>query len=189
LPRPFDADRCGSVLGEGSGAFVLESREFAEARGAKIYATIRGWAEWNEPALHLIRPTSLGIKRSIELALQRADRKASDVGFVNPDGLGVVIDDRIEAEAIRETLGDVPVSATKGNFGELGSGTGAVELAAAVLALQNNIIPPTRNHENPAPDCPINVVHREAATLTKKSVLKLNKTRMGRAFSLYLEGE
>jgi len=186
LPRPFDADRCGSVLGEGSGAFVLESREFAEARGATIYATVKGFAQTNEPTLHKTRPTGLAIQRSIQMALQHADLKPSDIGLVNPDGLGAEHDDRIEAEAIRATLGDVPVSATKGNFGDLGSGTGAVELAAAVLAMQTGTIPPTRNHEKPATDCPINVVHRQPVASELSAILKMNQTRTGRAFAIAL---
>jgi 3-oxoacyl-[acyl-carrier-protein] synthase II len=186
VPRPFDADRCGSVMGEGSGAFVLESREFAEARGATIYATVRGFAQVNEPTLHDTRPTGLAIKRSIQLALKHADLKPSDIGLVNPDGLGSMHDDRIEAEAILATLGDVPVSATKGNVGDLGSGTGAVELAAAVLAMQSGTIPPTRNHEKTASDCPINGVHGKPMITKTSAILKMNQTRMGRAFSVVL---
>jgi len=186
LPRPFDADRCGSVMGEGSGAFVLESREFAEARGATIYATVRGFAQVNEPVLHHIRPTGSAIQKSIQMALKHADLKPSDIGLVNPDGLGTVYEDQIEAEAIRATLGDVPVSATKGNFGDLGSGTGAVELAAAVLAMQTGVIPPTRNHGKTAAECPINVVHEKPVSLGTSAILKMNQTRMGRAFSIVL---
>jgi 3-oxoacyl-[acyl-carrier-protein] synthase II len=187
LPRPFDTDRCGSVLGEGSGAFVLESREFAEARGATIYATVKGFAQTNEPTLHDTRPTGRAIRQSILSALQRADLKPSDIGLVNPDGLGSDHDDRIEAEAIQAILGDVPVSATKGNFGDLGSGTGAVELAAAVLAMQTGMIPPTRNHEKTAADCPIHVIHGKPSPLKATAVLKMNQTRMGRAFAIVLE--
>ena len=186
LPRPFDAARCGSVLGEGSGAFVLENREFAEARGATIYATVKGFAQTNEPTLHGSRPTGLAIQRSIRLALQHADMTPADIGLVNPEGLGAQHDDQIEAEAIRATLGDVPVSATKGNFGDLGSGTGAVELAAAVLAMQTGTIPPTRNHENPAADCPVNVVHGAPVSSELSAILKLSQTRMGRAFAIAL---
>ena len=186
LPRPFDANRCGSVLGEGAGAFVLESREFAEARGATIYATVKGFAQTNEPTLHDTRPTGAAIQRSIRLALQRADLKPSDIGLVNPDGLGADHDDRIEAEAIRATLGDVPVSATKGNFGDLGSGTGAVELAAAVLAMKHGTIPPTRNHEKTAVDCPINVVHGQSVSSELSAILKMNQTRMGRSMAIVL---
>ena len=186
LPRPFDADRCGNVLGEGSGAFVLESRAFAEARGARIYATVKGFAQTHEPTLHGIQPTGLAIQRSIQRALQRADMKASDIGLVNPDGLGTEHDDRIEAEAIRATLSDVLVSATKGNFGDLGSGTGAVELAAAVLAMQTGTIPPTRNHEKTAADCPINVVHGKPVSSKVSALIKMNQTRMGRALAIVL---
>lgn len=186
VPRPFDAERCGSVMGEGSGAFVLESREFAEARGATIYATVKGFAQVNEPTLHKTRPTGRAIRQSIQMALQRADMKPSDIGLVNPEGLGSDHEDRIEAEAIRVTLGDVPVSATKGNFGDLGSGTGAVELAAAVLSMQTGTIPPTRNHEKTAADCPVNVVHGQSISLEASAILKMNQTRMGRAFSIVL---
>jgi 3-oxoacyl-[acyl-carrier-protein] synthase II len=186
VPRPFDADRCGSVMGEGAGAFVLESREFAEARGATIYATVKGFAQVNEPTLHKNQPTGRAIRQSIQMALQCANMKPSDIGLVNPEGLGSEYEDRIEAESIRATLGDVPVSATKGNFGDLGSGTGAVELAAAVLAMQKGTIPPTKNHEKTADDCPVNVVHGQSMPSGASAILKMNQTRMGRAFSIIL---
>ncbi|MDR0337094.1 MAG: beta-ketoacyl-[acyl-carrier-protein] synthase family protein [Planctomycetaceae bacterium] len=189
VPRPFDIDRCGSVLGEGAGAFVLERRDFAKARGAKIYATIRGFAEINEPNLHKTRPTGKAIHHSIRLALQRSGLTPNDIGFVNADGTGAEYDDRIEAEAIQQTLDSVPVTSNKGNFGDLGSGTGAVELVSVVLALQNKQIPPTRNHEKTAPDCPINVVHGQPKTLNSPFALKLNQTRTGRSFALILEKE
>jgi len=186
VPRPFDADRCGSVMGEGTGAFVLESREFAEARGATIYATVKGFAQVNEPALHDSLPTGRAIQKSIRLALQRADMKPSDIGLINPDGMGDEHEDRIEAESIRATLGDVHVSATKGNFGNLGSGTGAVELAAAILAMQRGTIPPTKNHEKTAADCPINVVHGAPVPQEMSAIVKVNQTRMGRACAIVL---
>jgi 3-oxoacyl-[acyl-carrier-protein] synthase II len=185
--RPFDVDRNGTVLGEGAGAFILESREFAEARRAKILARIRGFAATNEPKLHTARPTGRAIRRAIKLALERADLKPEEIGFVNADGIGVQHDDKIEAVSIQAELGDVPVSANKGNFGDLGSGTGAVELAAALLSLENNIIPPTRNHNKTAPDCPINVVHKKPEKPKHKTTLKLNQTRMGRSFAIILE--
>ncbi|MDR1479757.1 MAG: beta-ketoacyl-[acyl-carrier-protein] synthase family protein [Planctomycetaceae bacterium] len=186
--RPFDVDRRGTVLGEGAGAFVLESREFAEARGAKIMAKIRGFAATNEPKLYNERPTGKAVKSAIKLALERADMRPDDIGFINADGIGVQHEDRIEAFAIREGLGDVPVSANKGNFGDLGSGTGAVELVATLLSLEHGTIPPTRNHKQTAPDCPINVVHNKPELLKQKTALKLNQTRMGRSFALILEG-
>lgn len=187
IPRPFDAERPGCVLGEGSGAFVLESREFAEARGARIYATLRGFAAADEPKLHDSKPTGESIRRSIRLALKDADLKPEDVGFVNAEGLGGEYEDRIEAEAIRDTLGDVAVSANKGNFGDLGSGTGAVELAATLLSLEHGLIPPTRNHETPAADCPVNVVAGQARPISSPVALKLNQTWAGRSFALIVE--
>lgn len=187
LPRPFDAERCGTVLGEGAGAFILESREFAEARQANIYATVRGFGSAMEPVLHQRRPTGEAIRRAIRLALKDADLSPTDIGFVNADGIGTEHDDRIEAEAIRDVLGDVPVVSNKGNFGDLGSGTGAVELISTVLALLDGKIPPTRNHEKTAADCPINVVHGEPFSTARPIALKLNQTRMGRSFAVILE--
>ncbi|MDR1963398.1 MAG: beta-ketoacyl-[acyl-carrier-protein] synthase family protein [Planctomycetaceae bacterium] len=189
VPRPFDADRCGSVLGEGAGAFILERRDFAEARGATIYATIRGFAETHEPHLHQSRPTGEAIRRSIRLALQHAGLTADEIGFVNADGTGAEYDDRIEAEAIQDVLGNVPVTSNKGNFGDLGSGTGAVELASVLLSFQDGQIPPTHNHHQTATDCPINVVHGKPAAFAKPFALKLNQTRMGRSFALILENK
>ncbi len=184
LPRPFDAQRCGCVLGEGSGAFVLESREFAEARGARIYGTIRSFAETTEPKLYDDRPSGEAIRRSIRLALKNAALEPADIGFVNADGIGAEHDDRMEAEAIRDTLGNVPVVSNKGNFGDIGSGTGSLELASTLLSLRDGKIPPTRNHTKTANDCPINVVHGSPASFSSPVALKLNQTRMGRSFAL-----
>ncbi len=187
VPRPFDADRNGCVLGEGAGAFVLERREFAEARGAKIYGTIRGFAATDEPTLHKSRPTGRAIRSAIRLALKNSGLQPSDLGHVNADGIASEHDDRIEAEAIRAELGDVPVTTLKGHFGDLGSGTGAVESVAAILAVRNGLIPPTRNHEKTAADCPINVVHGKPLETKSPFVLKLNQSRMGRCFAMILE--
>ncbi len=187
VPRPFDADRCGCVLGEGSGAFVLESRHVAEARGAKIYATLRGFAAANEPVLHDRKPTGEAIQRSIRLALKNADIKPEEVGFINAEGLGADYDDRIEAQAIHDVLGDVAVSANKGNFGDLGSGTGAVELAATVLSLETGLIPPARNCDNLAKDCPVNVVTGKAAAVKSPVAVKINQTWSGRSYAVVLQ--
>ncbi|MDR0869764.1 MAG: beta-ketoacyl-[acyl-carrier-protein] synthase family protein [Planctomycetaceae bacterium] len=187
VPRPFDAARCGSIIGEGSGTFVLENKEYAEKRGARIYAKIRGFGTAIEPVLHKSKPSGAAIRRAITLALNEAGLSPADIGFVNADGTGTEHEDRIEAESIRDILGDVPVMSNKGNFGDLGSGTGAVELASAVLALQDGLIPPTRNHTQTAADCPVNVVHGQPAALNKPVALKLNQTRLGRSFAVILE--
>ena len=187
VPRPFDADRNGCILGEGAGAMILERREFAEARGAKICATIRGFAATDEPTLHRSRPTGRAIRAAIRLSLKNAGLQPSDIGHVNADGIASDHDDRIEATAIRAELGDVPVTTLKGHFGDLGSGTGAVESIAAVLAVRNGLIPPTRNHRQTATDCPINVVHAKPLETKSPFVLKLNQSRMGRSFAMIFE--
>ena len=187
VPRPFDADRNGTVLGEGAGAFILERREFAESRGAKIYAAVRGFAAANEPTLHQSRPTGRAIRSAIRGALKNAELRPSDIGHVNADGIASDHDDRIEAEAIRAELGDVPVTTQKGNFGDLGSGTGAIESIAALLAVCNGLIPPVRNHRTTAADCPINVVHGKPLETASPFVLKLNQSRMGRSFAMIIE--
>lgn len=187
VPRPFDAERCGTVIGEGSAAFILESRDFAEARGAKIYGTIRGFAAATEPKLYETRPTGRAIRSAIRNVLKEAGLSPKDIGHVNADGLGVEHDDKIEAEAIHAELGDVFVTANKGHFGDLGSGTGAVELAASLLALKHGQVPPTRNHDETGKDCPIQVVHKQAVATPTPFVLKLNQTRIGRSFALIVE--
>ncbi len=189
VPRPFDANRCGTVLSEGAGAYVLESRRFAEARGAKIRATIKGFAATSEATLHGQRPSGEGIRRAIRISLENAGLSASDVGHVNADGMGTIDDDRIEAAAIHAELGDVPVTAPKGSFGDSGAGAGAVELAASLLALENRRIPPTAHCDRVAPDCPIHVVRGTAIESTKPVAIKLNQARMGRSYAMVIQGE
>lgn len=187
VPRPFDADRCGTVLGEGGGAFVIESREHAEARGAKPLTVLRGFAGSMGSRINGSPPQSDSIRLSIELAMERSGITADDLSHVNAEGLGTVEEDAAEAAAIRAELGDVPVVAYKGNFGELSSGSGSVELAASVLSLQNGIIPPTRNHEKTGGDCPINVVHGSPLKSSKRFALKLNQSKTGNACALVIE--
>ncbi|MDR1957706.1 MAG: beta-ketoacyl-[acyl-carrier-protein] synthase family protein [Planctomycetaceae bacterium] len=189
-PRPYDADRCGGILGEGAAAFTLERKEFALARGAKILAEIKGFASVVEPALYYdenLKRTGEGVRRVIRLAMSDADRKADDLSHINADGQGTVFEDRLEAQAIHEELGNVPVTAPKGAFGDLGSGSGAVELAASVLGLQQNLIPPTRNHVKTASDCPIDVVHGVPRESQKSTVLAMNHSRTGRSVALVIE--
>jgi 3-oxoacyl-[acyl-carrier-protein] synthase II len=184
--RPFDADRDGLMNGEGAAALVLETREHAEARGAKILATVAGAACTYEPIVTGRSPTSSAMERAISGALSQAGNTASEVGFVKANGLATVPDDVREAHAIRNTLGDVPVTAPKSLFGSLGAGAGAVETVAAVLALDSGEIPPTRNYERADPACPINVVHGQAAPLTKPLGLVLGESGMGQTVAIAL---
>lgn len=186
VPRPFDADRCGTVLAEGAGVYVLERRSFAEARGARIRAVVRGFSATNEAVPQGKPPSGEAVRRAIRIALERAGITPSDLGHVNADGVGTRDDDRIEAAAIRAELGDVPVIAPKGSFGDSGAGAGAIELVASVLALEHGLLPPTRNCDRVADDCPINVVRGKPAASSKSFALKLNHAPMGRSYAIVL---
>ncbi|MGL4942948.1 MAG: beta-ketoacyl-[acyl-carrier-protein] synthase family protein [Thermoguttaceae bacterium] len=189
VPRPFDADRCGCVLAEGAGAYVLERRAFAEARGATILATVRGFAATTEAILHGQKSTGEAIRRAIRIALETSNISPQQLAHVNADGMGTPHDDAIEAAAIHAELGDVPVFAPKGNFGDAGAGAGAIELAASVLALQHKQVPPICHCDNVAADCPINAVRETPLARPQRFALKLNQTRMGRSFAIVLEAE
>ena len=182
--RPFDAGRDGMVHGEGAAAFVLESRPQAEARGAKILARIAGFASTFEPRLNGRPATGDAIRRAIGTALENARMEPAEIGHVNAEGRSTLVDDRIEAQAIRDTLGDVPVTAPKSYFGNLSGGTGAVEMAASILGLERGLVPPTLNYQRPDPNCPVNVVHGQPLPGTQPTALILNHCRAGQSVAI-----
>ncbi len=186
--RPFDADRDGMVHGEGAGAFVLESRPHAEARGARILARILAFANAFEPHRPGQPLQGTAMRTAIRQALDRAGLRPNDIGHVNADGLSTTFDDQVEAQAIRETLGDVPVTAPKSYFGNLSAGTGAVEMAASVVALEKGEIPATLNYTRPDPACPVNVIHGKPAPLGRPVALVLNHSRIGQSVALVVAG-
>ncbi len=186
-PRPYDADRQGTVLGEGSGALVIEARETADARGAKPLARIIGFAQAFEPAMYQKPVSGQSIRAAIRQAMRDADCTPDELSHVNADGLGAVWEDQVEARAIRDELGDVPVTAPKGHFGDLGGGSGTIELIASLIGLQKGLIPPTRNYEKPDVNCPINVVHGSPQSCGKTRVLTLNNSRTGRSNAMVIE--
>jgi len=182
--RPFDADRDGTVHGEGAGAIVLERRRHAEARGADIYVEIKGFANTSRPAgtgPHLLTEA---IARAIRLALEASGFSIHDIGHVNAHGLGTVTDDEMEAQAIHRTLGDVPVTAPKSYFGNLAAGAGVVELAVSLLAIRHGFVPPTLNYSRPDPRCPVRVVHDRPLTGVPPSAMVLNHSPTGQVASL-----
>ena len=183
--RPFDADRTGLVYGEGSAQIVVETREHAERRGARIMARVAGAATRFEPAAENQEPTGDAIARSIRAALTAAGMAPADVGHVNAHGNSTREDDRIEAKAIRSTLGEVPVTAPKSYFGNLGQGSGMVELAVSLLAMANDAVPPTINYETPDPDCPVNVV-TETQRAERPAFIKLNHNITGQAAAVVI---
>lgn len=185
--RPFDADRDGMVHGEGAGAVVLEKRQHAEARGAKILGRVLGFGFAFEPRRPGTPLTGLAIRRAIRQSLRSADLAPQDVGHVNAHGVSTVEDDIAEAQAIAGELGDVPVTAPKSFFGNLAAGTGAVELAATLLGFLHGEVPMTLNYERPDPRCPVNVLRKPLRNRPATAVV-LNHSRTGQAVSLVVAG-
>ena len=184
--KPFDRRRDGGLYGEGAGLLVVESREHAERRGAKILARIAGFASRNEPGTCGRVVTGTAIRSSINAALKSAGLAKTDIGHVNASAGGLVAADRVEAQAIHAELGDVPVTAPKSYFGDLGGSSGAVELIASVLALQHRQVPRTLNYQEADPDCPVNVIHGASLAVDKKTALVLSQNDFGGAAAMVL---
>jgi 3-oxoacyl-[acyl-carrier-protein] synthase II len=182
--RPFDAERSGMVCGEGAAHLVLESREFAERRGARPLARVLAVASRSESAPSL-QPTGDAVRRAIRAALESAGIEKAEIGHVNAHGQSTREDDPIEARAIRETLGDVPVTALKSYFGNLGPGGGMVELTISIIALEKGVVPSTLNYETPDPECPVNVA-TELLPTDKTAFVKLSHNATGQAAAVVI---
>lgn len=187
--RPFDAGRDGMVNGEGAAAYIIESREYAEARGARILARVLGWSSTFAPDVESEASRTDSIARSIRQTLERSEVDASAVGHVNAHGLSTVDQDRCEAQAIRQCLGDAPVTAMKSIFGSLGAAGGAAELVGSVMAMLNDQVPATINYETPDPQCPVNVVHGAPLKGRPKTALLLNQSGTGQAAAVLIAGD
>jgi nodulation protein E len=165
LPRPFSLGRKGMVLGEGGGALLLESLESARRRGAHVRSLVRGFG-MSSDAGHLTKPSSRGAARAISAALEDGAIDRERVDYINAHGTGTPLNDVAESEAIREVFGEraarIPVSSTKSMHGHALGGSGALEAAATVLAIENRILPPTANFLEPDPECPLDCVPNDA---------------------------
>jgi 3-oxoacyl-[acyl-carrier-protein] synthase II len=188
VSRPFDARRDGMVYGEGAAAFVLESRKSAEARGARIIARILGFGNTFEACTPGTTFPGQAIRSAIRRALSEADMQPAEIGHVNAHGLSTQLHDRAEADAIRDALGDVPVTAPKSYFGNLGAGSGAVEMMSTIAAFETGTIPRTLNYDQADPQCDVNVVDRPLSGQRKTAVV-LNQTSMGQSVALVLSAE
>lgn len=165
--RPFSKDRDGFVLGEGSWMLMLEEREHALQRGARIYGELLGYAStcdaWHRVSLSsdLDEPV-----RAIELALQDAELTPVDIEYANLHGTGTPLNDRVETAAIKRGLGDrasqVPMSSTKSMIGHPQGACGAAGLVATVLGLDAGFLPPTINYEEPDPECDLDYIPNES---------------------------
>ena len=154
--RPWDKDRDGFVLGEGSGVVVLEEYEHAKARGAKIYAEVLGFG-MSADAYHMTAPDIEGPRRSMAMALKNAGVNADQVDYLNAHGTSTPLGDLNEANAIKAAFGahakDMVISSTKSMTGHLLGGAGGIESVFTVLALHHQKIPPTINIFNQDPEC------------------------------------
>ena len=184
--RPFDADRDGMVHGEGSAAFILETREMAEARGARIFARIDAMANFCDATRPGTPANGNATRNVLKSLLEQTGLQPDQIGHVNAEGLSTVEDDHLEASAIADVLGQVPVTALKSYFGNIGGGTGAVELVATLLGLEKGLVPPTLNYTTPDPACPVNVVHGEPLAQSSPYAIAINHLRSSRCVGLLL---
>src|SRR3970282_441519 len=156
--RPFDADRDGFVIGEGSGVLILEALEIAQRRNARILAEVVGYAMSGD-AFHITQPAENGegAFRVMQATLKDAGVRPEEVNYINAHGTSTPIGDKIETAAVKRLFGEhakkLPVSSTKSMTGHLLGGAGGLEAGLSVLALRDQILPPTINYEKPDPDC------------------------------------
>jgi 3-oxoacyl-[acyl-carrier-protein] synthase II len=169
--RPFDRDRDGFVIGEGSGMLVLEELEFARRRGAEILAEIVGYGASGD-AFHITQPAEDGDGAYRVMRNTLADAKVApeEIDYINAHGTSTPYNDRLETMAIKRLFGEhatkLAVSSTKSMTGHLLGGAGGLEAAICTLALHHGVIPPTTNYEYPDPDCDLDYVPNQAREKT-----------------------
>lgn len=165
--RPFDADRDGFVVGEGAGVLILEALEFAQRRNAPILAELIGYGMSGD-AFHITQPAEggEGAYRVMKATLQDASLPPQEVGYINAHGTSTPVGDKIETMAVKrlfgERAGKLPVSSTKSMSGHLLGGAGGLEAGFTVLALRDQVLPPTINYEKPDPECDLDYVPNQA---------------------------
>ncbi|QDD12171.1 beta-ketoacyl-ACP synthase II [Candidatus Methylopumilus rimovensis] len=175
--RPWDKDRDGFVIGEGAGVMVLEEYEHAKQRGAKIYAELSGYG-MSADAYHITAPNMDGPRRSIVNALKNANVNTDNVQYINAHGTSTPLGDLNETNAIKATFGDfankLVVNSTKSMTGHLLGGAGGIESVFTVLAIYNQISPPTINIFNQDPECDLDYCANEARSMKIDVALKNN---------------
>jgi 3-oxoacyl-[acyl-carrier-protein] synthase II len=165
--RPFDRDRDGFVMSEGAGIVVLEELEHAKRRGARIYCELIGYGT-SADAGHITQPDEhgTGAAKSMERALVDARMNAEQIGYINAHGTSTPLGDAAETVAIKRIFGDyahrVNISSTKSQLGHSLGASGGIEMVLTVLALRDNLIPPTINLENPDPACDLDYTPNKA---------------------------
>ncbi len=174
--RPFDKERDGFVMGEGSGALILEELEHAKARGARIYCELAGYGNTAD-AYHLTAPSpgGEGAARCMQMALRSARLNPEDISYINAHGTSTPQGDIAETEAIKKVFGPhartVAVSSTKGATGHMLGAAGAVEMIVCAKAIQTDTVPPTINYEVPDPECDLDYVPNSARSMKVNAVI------------------
>jgi 3-oxoacyl-[acyl-carrier-protein] synthase II len=161
--RPFDRNRDGFVLGEGSGMLILEELEHAKRRGARIYAELTGYGSTADAyRITDTHPEGRGAAACMQMAINDAGINLNDIHYINAHGTSTNVNDKVETIAIKRLFGDqakqVPISSTKSMMGHLIAAAGATELIVCLLAIRDNVVPPTTNYETPDPDCDLDYV-------------------------------
>jgi 3-oxoacyl-[acyl-carrier-protein] synthase II len=174
--RPFDRDRDGFLMGEGAGMLVLETLEHAQARGASILAEVTGYGTTDD-AHHISAPAEngAGAAMSMKLALKDAALNVDDIGYINAHGTSTPLNDKSETAAIKTVFGEqayqIPVSSTKSMTGHLLGASGAVEATFCVMAIREQVLPPTINYFTPDPDCDLDYVPNQPRKASPKHVM------------------
>jgi len=183
--RPFDAGRTGMVIGEGAGVLILEEMECALARGATIHGEVVGYGSSTVASPSGVADYAQAFRNVIRMALSTSGLKPEEIGHVHAHGLSTVHCDAQEAVAIRDMLGDVPVVAAKSGMGNLGAGSGMVEIVASIQALAHRKLFPVLNQDTPDPACPVQVV-TELTDYDGDCFLNLNVSPQGQASSILI---
>jgi act minimal PKS ketosynthase (KS/KS alpha) len=176
--RPFDASRNGFVLGEGAAVLILEEREQARRRGARVYAEIAGFAHRSN-AYHMtgLRADGQEMAEAIRVAMRQARLGPDDIDYINAHGSGTKQNDRHETAAFKRSLGarayDVPVSSIKSMVGHSLGAIGSIEVAACALAIEHQVVPPTANLRTPDPECDLDYVPLTAREQPVDAVLSV----------------
>ncbi len=177
--RPFDSQRDGFVMSEGSGILVLEELEHARKRGANIIAELVGYGATGD-AYHITSPApdGAGAASAIRMALKHANLKPEDVDYINAHGTSTPLNDKFETAAIKSVFGahayKMNISSTKGMTGHALGAAGGLETIVCSLAIKNGIVPPTINYENPDPDCDLNYTPNKAVERKINTAVNIN---------------
>lgn len=184
--RPFDKDRSGMVLGEGAGVVILEELSAAQKRGAKIFGEVVGYGSSSVASRQGVGDYKTAFSNVLKSALETSGLQPSEVGHIHAHGLSSPKCDRDEAEAIKDIMGQTPVTAAKSYMGNLGGGSGMIEMISSLLAIENKSLFPIMNCDSLSDDCPIAAV-RESGSSPGDSFISTSITPQGQASSIAIQ--